>query len=495
MLRTTLKPYQPVGYGSLLILLFLFSTVCKTQAQQNSLYNYQQLSHLFYARQKDSIRKNWVCPVLYKEKETQKKYKEMWEERTDFITSSLEAKDFVHDKEVYNYIEQIILEITKANPTLIPTKPVLLLDRSASVNAYTIGGNIIAVNAGLVAFAGYREEIALVVAHELAHNILNHADNSMKERAEWFTSEEYKKSINSVLDSKYERLTRLKKMLEGFSFNRSKHNRYHESDADSLGILLLKNSHISYNPVYFLRLDSADIQYKQSLKQPIKNYFAGYNVPFEDTWIQKRSKGLSTKNYNFRDTTHLADSLKTHPECVERYNKTLSLSTTEGRELKIPANIQEQANKILIWNMFDNLNLTACLYRILLQKDKGNKDEWYDFMIYNIFSGLYYSDQQLNRFNVIAVKQKEYISKDYYELQNMLEQIPKESLEQYCKQLQNAPFWAAMNADAKALKPLMNSINFETDISAKGKENAAKDYIANYPNSMYCEFAEHFKKK
>jgi len=247
--------------------------------------------------------------------------------------------------------------------------------------------------------------------------------------------------------------------------------------------------------VYFLRLDSADIQYKQSLKQPIKNYFAGYNVPFEDTWIQKRSKGLSTKNYNFRDTTHLADSLKTHPECVERYNKTLSLSTTEGRELKIPANVQEQANKILIWNMFDNLNLTACLYRILLQKDKGNKDEWYDFMIYNIFSGLYYSDQQLNRFNVIAVKQKEYISKDYYELQNMLEQIPKESLEQYCKQLQNAPFWAAMNSDAKALKPLMNSINFETDISAKSKENAAKDYIANYPNSMYCEFAEHFKKK
>ncbi len=474
-----------------LVIIFPASAVL---SQSNNPYNFQDLSNTFYARQKDSIKKNWTCPVLYKEKETQKMYKGIWDERTSFITNEIESNDFVHDKDIYNYLDQVLTEITKGNQKLVPVKPVLFLDRSASVNAYNIGGNIIAVNAGLVAFAQYKEEIALVLAHELAHNILNHADNSMKERAEWFNSDEYKKSLNAVLDSKYERLTRLKKVFEGFSFSRSKHNRYHESDADSLAILLLKNSGIAFNPVYFLRLDSADIQYKQPLKNPLRNYLSVYNVPFEDWWIQKRSKGLSTKNYNFRDTSRIADSLKTHPDCAERYAKTLALSTSTGKETAVPPYIHDKANKILIWNMFDNLNLTACLYRILLQKDNGNKDEWYDFMIYNIFSGLYYSDKQLNRFNAIGVTPKEYISKDYLGLQNMLEQMPKDSLEQYCIRLRNVSFWNNMNNDARALKTLMNSLNFDTELSAKAIENSGKDFLKDYPNSMYCEFAEHFKK-
>ncbi len=52
------------------------------------------------------------------------------------------------------------------------------------------------------------------------------------------TSTEYKNSLNAVLNSKYERLTHLKKVYEGFSFSRSKHNRYHEGDADSLAMLI-----------------------------------------------------------------------------------------------------------------------------------------------------------------------------------------------------------------------------------------------------------------
>ncbi len=479
-----------------IVLFFLvISPVRGALAQSSDLYKFQDLSNIFYTHQKDSLKNNWVCPSIYKQKETQKMYKENWDERTAFITGEIEADDFVHDKDINAYLDEIITQIVKGNPKLVTVKPQIFLDRSASVNAYNIGGNVIAVNAGLIAFATTREEIALALAHELAHNILNHAENAMKERAEWFTSDEYKKSLNSVLDSKYERLTRLREVFRGFSFSRSRHNRYHENDADSLAIILLKHSNISFNPAYFLRMDSADVQYKQPLTNPLKNYFASYNVPFEDWWTQKRTRGLSTKNYNFRDTSGIADSLKTHPDCVERYEKTRSLAAPLPVETPVPASITEKANKILIWNMFDNLNLTACLYRIFLQKDLGNKDSWYDFMIYNIFSGLYYSDKQLNRFNAIGVTPKEYISKDYLQLQNMLEQMPKESLEQYCNQLKNASFWTVMNSDARDFKILFNTLNFEEGSSSKEIENSCKMFLNSHSNSMYCEFAEHFKKK
>ncbi len=144
--------------------------------------------------------------------------------------------------------------------------------------------------------------------------------------------------------------------------------------------------------------------------------------------------------------------------------------------------------------MFDNLSLTACLYRILLEKDKGNSDEWYDFMIHNIFSGLFYSDKQLNRFNAIRVTPKEFISKDYYELQTMLEQMPKESMEQYCKNMNNLSFWQKLPGDAKAFKSFFYTLNFDEEASGKTKEAAAKEFTVNNSGSMFCEFAEHFTK-
>lgn len=463
-------------------------------AQNRQLYAYQDLSKFSFAKQKDSIKKNWVCPELYKDKATQKKYREIWDGRTDFITSAIEANNYVNDGDIYNYINQIITELTKANPTLLKQKQLLLIDRSASVNAYAIGGNVIAVNLGLITFAQSREEIALVVAHELSHNILNHPENSMKERAVWLTSDEYKNSLNAVLDSKYERFSKLTKVIEGFTFSRSKHSRYHESEADSLAIVMLKNSNIAFDPEVFLRLDSTDNEYKQPLKNETKNYLSSYSIPLEDWWFAKRSKGLSSRNYNFKDTTTLNDSLKTHPDCVERYRKTQSMATAKGRLTPVNAAIKEKANKMLIWNIYDNMDLTACLYRVFLEKDKGNTDPWYDFMEHNIFAGLYYSNKQLNRFNAIGIRPKEYISKNYYELQNMLEQIPAENLEQLYKSATNQNFWAGMSPETKGLKMLMTAINFESDDSEKKKYNAAKEFIDNNPTSMYCEFADHFKK-
>lgn len=463
-------------------------------AQNQELYSYQDLSGSSLAKQKDSLLKAWDCPQLYKNKPTQKKYKEIWDNRTDFITSAIEANNFVKDREIYDYIGKIISDLAKSNPVLLQQKPFLLIDRSASVNAYALGGNVMVVNLGMISFVQSREELALAIAHELSHNVLGHAENSMKERAVWLTSDEYKNSLKAVLESKYERLTRLKKVVESFTFNRSRHSRYHERDADSLAIILLKNSKISFDPVFFLRLDSTDSEYKQTLKSPTKTYLASYKVPLEDGWFMKRTRGLSSHNYNFNSSESIADSLKTHPDCVERYNKTKSEASMPGEFTPVPASVKLKANKMLIWNIYDNLSLTECLYRIFLEKDKDNVDPWYDFMTYNVLAGLYYSNKQLNRFNAIGIKPKEFISNNYYELQNLFEQIPSENLEQLVKAGSNGDFWNKMTADAKGMKALFATLNFDNDNNSKKQATAANDFITSNPSSMYCEFAEHFKK-
>jgi len=99
------------------------------------------------------------------------------------------------------------------------------------------------------------------------------------------------------------------------------------------------------------------------------------------------------------------------------------------------------------------------------------------------------------RFNAVGVIQKEYISKNYNELQNMLEQMPRESLEQYCKTLQNGSFWKDMSPAERALKNLLYTLTFDPDASDKNRAKAAKEFTSNNAASMYCEFADIFAKK
>jgi len=464
-------------------------------AQENGLYTYQDLSHLYYAKQKDSLKKAWVCPPDFKDRATQKKYREIWDQRTDQLLGAINDDDYVHDKEVYGYVLDIVRQLAAANPGLMPEKPLLLIDRSSSVNAYAMGGNILAVNLGLITFSQTREELALAIAHELSHNILHHYENAMRQKAEWLTSEEYRQSLNSVLDSRYERLSRLKKVLENYTFSRSRHQRYHESEADSLAVLMLKKSNIPFVATYFLRLDSSDNEYMTPLSHPLSAFFTAYHLPYEETWSRRRGHGLSTRAYSFSDTTTLADSLKTHPDCVERYNKTRNLSTVDPHLTPIPASIRDKANKMLLWNLYSSVNLTPCLYRIFLLKDKGNTDPWYDFMLSNIFACLYYSDRELNRFNAIGVTPKEYICKDYYGLQTMLEQIPRESLLESCKLLRDEGFWKTLSPAEKDMRTLVFTLALDPDNSDRNKARAAHLFSDGNSTSMYCEFAQNFEKK
>lgn len=461
-------------------------------AQVKSLYNYQDLSRFYYEKQKDSLKKAWVCPDAFKDKATQKEYRELWDRRTNAVLGALTDNDYVHDKEVYGYVDDIVRQLVDANKSMIPVKPLLLIDRSPAVNAYSTGGNVLAVNVGIVAFASCREELALIIAHELSHNILHHVETSIYLRAQWLGSDEYKQSLKAVLDSKYDRYSRLTKVVQGYTFSRSRHDRYQESAADSLAVILLKKSNIPFNARFFLRLDSSDMQLKQPLHHPLKEYFTGWRLPYEDVWAQRRSKGLSSRAYAFTDTTTIADSLKTHPDCVIRYNQTKALSTAAARWTPVPALVLDKVNKIMIWDLYSTTNLTECLYRILLLKDRGYKDPWYDFMASNIFSGLYYADRELARFNAIGIVQKELISKDYYALQTLLEQIPRDNLRQYCQDMHSQAFWRS--TDEKDLETLLNTLALDPDNSDKNKEKAAHAFSTANASSMYCEFAKNFEK-
>ena len=477
--------------NTFIILLLLFSLNTIAQGTQKAPYSYPDLSSFYYKKLKDSLIKFYPCPKLYIQKNTQKKYNDLWNDRLDMIKTRIENNQYFHSSNIQNYLDCILQQIYNGNKNLFPEKPSLFVDRISNINAYSCGLNLVFINIGVMCYVKSREELAFIIAHELSHNLLKHADQSMKENSEWLTSSEYQNSLELIRKEKYEKLTKLINIHKTFAFSSNKHSRYSENNADSMAVVLLKNSGIPFSANWLLHLDSTDIIYKNNLKNNLADYFTPYGININSSLTQQRTRGLSTKKHNFKDTTGIADSLKTHPDCKVRYEKTLTYNTSNAVLTSLPNDLDNQSNKILLWNLYDDKHLASCLYRILSEKDKGNTDPWYDFMLYNVFYGLEYSCKHLDRFNAIGVLSKEYISSSYYELQNLLEQMPEEEISGFCTKLANAGFWSQLTPDAVELKKLMVNM-IDASLTAKEKSKLAKEYIDIYPNSWYNEFAKHF---
>ncbi len=133
---------------------------------------------------------------------------------------------------------------------------------------------------------------------------------------------------------------------------------------------------------------------------------------------------------------------------------------------------------MLLWNLYNNEALTACMYRVLLEKDKGNQDNWYDFMFANAITSIYLADRELRRFSAIGVVQKEYVSNSYFQLQTTIGADPKEQLEAVCRKLQSAGFWSKLNADEKAFRSSLSSIALSNGRSMQRPDKCSRCFFS-----------------
>lgn len=471
---------------SILILLMYGKDVLSQNVQ--SYYKYDQLSNIYYKNYRDSIKKHWKCPSVFKSKSAQKEYETAWESRKERIITEINNNSYIHDDVVYNYINDIFNELVVANKDLITTYPQFFVDRSEVANAYAFGEHIIVVNLGLILRSHSREEIALYLAHELAHDILKHSDHSMRNRAELVSSDEYKESLKDILSSKYERFSKLKKVMEGYTFDRTRHSRYNESEADSLGILILSKTKLDFDASNYLNLDTMDKKYKHDLKTTVKEHFNTLGISTNDNWYVKKSKGLSNSSFNIKDSLFTnEDSLKTHPDCMIRYEKNKHLAKSSPRKTEIPKEIKDAAFQIAIFGMIVDNNLCKATYSLLQEKETNPELKNYEQRIGDILNSLVYASKKLSRFNALRIQKKNKISDSYYQLQNFLEQIPESDLNSICSAYNKAE--TNKNDEYKKMIAFYSIIltdNF-SDIKAKIPP-FSKEFENNFPNSIYLEY-------
>lgn len=241
-----------------------------------------------------------------------KKLREVYTSRTENLLDKLEEGQFLGESELSGYISEIVSEIVDNNPSL-KAPDLVLLDRSAVANAYCVGEGTLAVHLGLFHRLENRDQIAFVIAHEIAHWHLNHVDKMIRHSIEAFSKRQMKEQ------GVYERLKAGDtEALSSLVYKSFRYSREVEVEADSMALQLIRNT--KYDARAYQRmmviLDSVDAP-KYESPHFLDNWLYLENYPFKGKWLMpQKTSGL----YNEHAPSFIfgRDSLATHPHISDR---------------------------------------------------------------------------------------------------------------------------------------------------------------------------------
>ena len=250
------------------------------------------------------------------------------------ISKIVKDKEIVFNKIFTNYIDSITQTIVSNNKDIIKGKliePYVI--RSNGLNAYSAGNSYVFLNMGIFKYLKNEAQLAAILSHEISHDILEHSKKSILASADLQTSKEKKKESKYLSKKKYNKQSEAFSLLKGVIYKSKKKKRKHEIEADSLGFLIYNNT--KYSPKEFLNTLQVLYEYDSlpsiSLKKEnYKKFFDIPKQPFKDEWMT--IENFDSYNYNHYKEKIDKDSIKTHPEILDRID---FIKKTFSNELNI----------------------------------------------------------------------------------------------------------------------------------------------------------------
>jgi len=376
-----------------ILLFFTGPILCLTAKSQSS--------HIFW-KDDSLLRKKYFDQSMQKKqaliaavpKLYAKDYKEIYDHQFGEIQDLWTGTRAVTFPDVNNYLQSIVREIVAANPEIQKTDARVVFTRDGWPNAVSMGDGSIAINGGLFVFLHNEAELAFVICHELSHYYLDHTNKSIKRIVDHYNSEDFKKEMKRLSKQEYGAGKEIDELMKRLAFGSRRHGRENEKEADRQAFLFLKNTGYDCNGIIScLRLlnevDDSSI-YKPLIPEAVFNFD---EYPFKRKWVQKESVlfGAMTGDDLSPFTTQEKDSLKTHPDCVERIFllQDSVKKIKAGRKFLVDEHFFYRIRKDFFAEIteqeFKNDNLTHNLYNNLLMLQN---DEYTSLAVYSVVRDL-----------------------------------------------------------------------------------------------------------
>lgn len=235
----------------------------------------------------------------------------------DFI-EEIEEGYFTFDERFQNVANSILEELKSKNPE-IPRDLKILVSKHGTVNGYCMADGTLVINMGCFKFLENEDQVAGIVAHEIAHNTLEHITKSIDRSVELNHSDAQKGKIKSIKKRKIGRNEEAFELMRSIMYEEGSLRRNREKEADSLGFKFYTKT--KYNDQEFLNAFKLMQRYDTIkpagvLAETYQKYFDIPTQVFKDEWL--KMEDFSAYDYEKFIEKINKDSIASHPEFVER---------------------------------------------------------------------------------------------------------------------------------------------------------------------------------
>ena len=335
-----------------------------------------------------------------------------FERRIAFMEKVLDGA-FIKDDSVENYVGNVLNNIVEYNTLQTYPRRALVLS-SPHINAVCYGQGIYAVTIGLLSRIENENQLAFILAHELAHDELGHIRARIVQEADLDLEEKARHQTFKVIAGKIDdkEISEFRNLLYGYC----KHSRKNEMRADSMAMTLLRKAHYNEQEAFSaLTVLQSTQSPKYEIGAELFSPFHSIENPFQDYWLNDR---LTVYSKKYMGTfLYAADSIETHPSIAVR-KKVLSAYLTNQVE-KHAGQPLEFAKAVSEIAAFETV-------------ESAYKNRAYDL-------SLYYALQLYNRYpdNTYLVSRIGKILTDLYEVKNLprFEDYVAKFTPNYCDEL------------------------------------------------------------
>ncbi len=450
-------------------------------AQKNTTY-FSELSSTKYSEKISTLEK-YLAPKIYIDKSSQAIYSEIVTGRNKSILSSFKDDDIIFDTLLLNKCNSILARLKKANPSYKFDTITFYINRTFAANAANYGEGTVMVNLGLFFWIDNDDELALVLAHEIAHQLLKHSENKIQKTITTLTSDEFKEEIKDIKKSNDGKYYRYKKLMKDLSVENGKHSRYKESEADSLAVFFCKTANYSIATAakVLLKLDHVDDLFTSYKLYNLKEILPQTDIDLSFFNVKTKYKGLSNIAVTMNADKEF-DSIKTHPDCIKRYEATVGKNndttiTCCTNLNSLYKNYKERAMVETVRHLYENNTLGYCLHMCFFAIKNDYDAAFYKQIASMCFSKIYYNDKNLKRFNSVNTNANK--GTNLKELQDYLFAVNNKDLETL------ALFYLQQNANANAEDMAFSTLTFKTLVKNQDVELNNQLFNTKFPNSKY----------
>ncbi len=467
-------------YCSFAILFFFYNEASRAQT---GAYYFSPLSSTVFTTKIAELKQRTI-PVLFADKKKQKTYAEIIKDRNESLVLEFEHDEILNDTLLLGKCNNILARIKKSNPAFLLDDIHLYINRSFVGNACCYGEGTLFINLGLFLWIDNDDELALVVAHEIAHQVLKHSDKQIMQNIELLSSDEFKAEIKAIKKSTESKYKQLKTLLKDMTVQTGTHSRFKESEADSLGAVLIKNAgyNLSSAAPVLLKLDSIENLYTEKNFYDVKSLFEKSVASDFVFSPKKKYNGLSNELVTMNAEEDV-DTIRTHPDCLVRFQaiaKGLHLSGGVNCCNSINSaykNVKERALVEMVRHEYEHGNLTRAVHQCFFAMQNGFANPYFQYMISMCFSKIYEADLLLEKFAVTNTAAKS--GSTLKSLQDFIFNSNRENL------LSVASYFLLNGADKRSEEYFFAGMMYKKAAGTSDANAAANTFKTQFPNSKY----------